>query len=384
MDTTKTKGMPNKLFLSAVVIALIAGYAYFTWKESENINARCMANTKDSVISATPDSIKPENEGKLIHVTGDLKNDTILKDPVFKISANAIRLQREVSMYQWIETVTTSESYRKRQGPNMRVTKKYSYTKDWSRTYKPSANFNESFHVNPPMRYKDEEFFVKSAKLGAFTLSQEALALIFDQKQIPLTKSNLNMLDIELRAKTTIENDSFYIAAKSSPQPPNLGDLKVSFVASSPRQISVIGMQQGNSIMPFLTQCDTKLLLIKSGISSAADMFGKDRNNEAIDSLPDWAYNLIVLSLVVAVSLFFRYKKNQNRQSQNRLLQAVTFQVRNDARFPYTAIVNGERWTIRINEFPESPSLYTLLVNDKAVEELLQWPPAWKRPDKKN
>ena len=71
-------------------------------------------------------------------------------------------------------------------------------------------------------------------------------------------------------------------------------------------------------------------------------------------------------------------------KSHKRSEEIVSFQATGDVRFPYKASVKGERWIIRINEFPESPSLYTLIVNDAEVEELIEWPNAWNRPDQKN
>ena len=70
------------------------------------------------------------------------------------------------------------------------------------------------------------------------------------------------------------------------------------------------------------------------------------------------------------------------RSSQNmeRIKLPINFESTEDSRFPYRASVNGEHWVVRINEFPESPSLYTLFVNDTAVEELMEWPNAWNRP----
>ncbi len=63
-----------------------------------------------------------------------------------------------------------------------------------------------------------------------------------------------------------------------------------------------------------------------------------------------------------------------------RIEQAVTFGATDDARYPYAADINGERWTVRINEFPEDPSVYSLLIDGQIVEELMEWPAAWTRP----
>jgi len=61
---------------------------------------------------------------------------------------------------------------------------------------------------------------------------------------------------------------------------------------------------------------------------------------------------------------------------------SVTFRATDDARYPYAADIDGKRWTVRINEFPESPSLYSLFIGGQIVEELMDWPVAWTRPDR--
>ena len=65
----------------------------------------------------------------------------------------------------------------------------------------------------------------------------------------------------------------------------------------------------------------------------------------------------------------------------SRTRQRVTFHPTGEARHPWAALVDGERWTLRLNEFPESPSLYSLLVEGEVVEELLDWPDSWARTD---
>lgn len=65
----------------------------------------------------------------------------------------------------------------------------------------------------------------------------------------------------------------------------------------------------------------------------------------------------------------------------SRSQRSVRFSATDDARAPYAALVDGEAWRVRVNEFPEEPSLYTLIVDGKAVEELMTWPIAWQRPD---
>lgn len=62
-----------------------------------------------------------------------------------------------------------------------------------------------------------------------------------------------------------------------------------------------------------------------------------------------------------------------------RTARAVSFRKTASALVPYEAEVDGERWAVRVNDFPAEP-LYTLLVDGVEVEDLDAWPRAWARP----
>lgn len=46
---------------------------------------------------------------------------------------------------------------------------------------------------------------------------------------------------------------------------------------------------------------------------------------------------------------------------------------------PFSAVVNGQTWIVRIGEFPEEP-LYTLIVDAVTVGSFSTWPEGWDRP----
>lgn len=50
-----------------------------------------------------------------------------------------------------------------------------------------------------------------------------------------------------------------------------------------------------------------------------------------------------------------------------------------NAEFPYAATIDGQRWQIRVNDFPAEP-LYTLMIDDAPVLDLEDWPSLWRRP----
>lgn len=47
---------------------------------------------------------------------------------------------------------------------------------------------------------------------------------------------------------------------------------------------------------------------------------------------------------------------------------------------PYTADVRGQRYTLRLNDFPAEPA-YTLMAGGHELQDLEEWPRAWVRPE---
>ena len=66
--------------------------------------------------------------------------------------------------------------------------------------------------------------------------------------------------------------------------------------------------------------------------------------------------------------------------SERRQASVIVWRHTGDGEFPYEAEVEGQTFTIRINDFPDQP-LYTLLAGDKKVEDMEDWPSAWVRPE---
>ena len=65
-------------------------------------------------------------------------------------------------------------------------------------------------------------------------------------------------------------------------------------------------------------------------------------------------------------------------QEQDLLTEVIAWRKTADAEYPFAAEVNGDRFVIRLNDFP-ADNLYTLLVNDREVANFDDWPARWER-----
>jgi hypothetical protein len=76
-----------------------------------------------------------------------------------------------------------------------------------------------------------------------------------------------------------------------------------------------------------------------------------------------------------------RKKRQRSRQAQEmqaRLESEVTWTATGNVDVPWSAMVNGERWEVRLNDFPDEV-MYTLIVDGVIVDDFHDWPPPWRR-----
>ncbi len=62
-------------------------------------------------------------------------------------------------------------------------------------------------------------------------------------------------------------------------------------------------------------------------------------------------------------------------------MQVIKWHATSDAEYPYRAIIAGQVYRIRINDFPDEP-LYTLLCEDEELDSFDDWSPHWSRPER--
>jgi hypothetical protein len=61
------------------------------------------------------------------------------------------------------------------------------------------------------------------------------------------------------------------------------------------------------------------------------------------------------------------------------LKRHITWELTESAEYPYQAVIDGVRYVVRINDFPEE-MLYTLIVDSHEYIDFNSWPACWVRP----
>jgi len=267
------KGVIAGLVLVPVSIILLF------WNEGRAVHmARTLAEGKSAVVAVDSGKVDPANDGKLVHFTGRAVNagGDKLVDPVFHISADAIHLRRNVMMYAWKEEKHT-ESHKDMVGGGTTTNTTYSYNKIWTKQPIDSSEFKESGHTNPGhWRFESNTQNAPKVTVGAFTLDGELAGKIDNFTAVPVSSDTLSSLSSDLKDDTISLSDTLYVSNdpghKPSPDSPQVGDLRVSFEAALPGDVSVIARQTADRLAPYQTQ-NNALELLYVGNHSADEMF---------------------------------------------------------------------------------------------------------------
>ncbi|HEV7670329.1 MAG TPA: TMEM43 family protein [Thermoanaerobaculia bacterium] len=263
------------------LVLFVAAFPVLFWNESRSVRtARSLSEGLGAVVDVQPDSVVPGNEGKLVHVSGAVDSGEELSDEEWNVTAKAVKLIRTVEMYQWKEE-EKSES-RKKLGGGTETVKTYTYSKEWSDDLIDSSQFQETAgHKNPgAFPVESQTLVADPVKVGAFTLSEEQLGQLTNATDLKVDAAAAEQLPDEVRDKVKVAEGRYYMAA--NPATPVVGDARISFSTVNPSQVSLVGVQTGETFAPYQAKAGDAVLLVEEGMQTAAQMFKTAQGKNAV------------------------------------------------------------------------------------------------------
>ncbi|MFZ6015279.1 MAG: TMEM43 family protein [Patescibacteria group bacterium] len=255
----------------AGLILFIAAFPFLFWNEGRAVKMhKSLEEGSNAVISVDANQINPDHEGDLIHITGKANTLDVLDDNQFGVSEIAIKLIRNVEMYQWTETQKSETKENLGGGSDTEIV--YTYDEEWSDELIDSSNFEyPANHVNPEsFPFEKQEYFAENVTVGAFALSPSLIKKIGGEKNLAMDESNIPFLNEEDQKKAKIQNGYLYIGDPAKPQ---IGDVRIKFSIIKPVTVSIVAVQRDNSFIPYQAKAGNAIELLSMGGISADEMF---------------------------------------------------------------------------------------------------------------
>ena len=255
------------------LLLFVVAFPCLFWNETRAVNDwQTLQSGRGAVVSVDAESVDPDNEGRLVHLSGRATTDETLDDVQFGVSESVLKLSRDVEMFQWKEN--QKKKKRKKLGGGEETVTEYSYEKVWSSSLIKSGSFKKaSEHANPSsMAYSAESFTAKSVTVGGFDLSAGLIGQISAWEDLEITSDTLAAAPDGIRGRLQVADGGYYIGA--DPSTPAIGDMRVSFEVVRPTVVTVVAGQDNNMLDSWESPLGTgSLSMLEVGSLESDEMF---------------------------------------------------------------------------------------------------------------
>lgn len=255
------------------IVLIIAGAVLLFWNEGRAVKtSQSLKEGATSVVSISPDSVNPANEGRLVHFSGEARTPSILIDSQFGAGGPALKLKRTVEVYQWVQTAESKTV--EKLGGSTETTTTYTYKKEWRDEIIDSSEFQEPLgHTNPTSKlFENEEWIAENVSVGAFNIPTDMIRSLSNYQALPVTDETTSTLPLDMQENIEIISGILYYRTED-PALPQIGDTRITFEIIPTQTLSIIASQKGSSLAPFSTSNGRTISFIQTGEATAEQMF---------------------------------------------------------------------------------------------------------------
>lgn len=257
----------------------IGGVVLF-WNEGRAVKrAKDLKGEALKTISVDAGGPISTSEGKTVHFIGEAVSEGVLRDQVFGVVTDQLKLKRAVEMYQWREESKSEE--RKKLGGGTETVTTYTYVKSWSSSAIDADGFEEpAGHRNPPMSYQGQSWTADVISIGDWELGGAFVSQLSKSRAKPVGDAERRRAADGVRDRLQLHDGGFYIG--DNPGSPQIGDVRVSFSEVPEEPVTVVGRQQGGRLVGYEAPQGSTIALLRYGGHTAAAMFeAAERANTA-------------------------------------------------------------------------------------------------------
>lgn len=256
------------------------------WNEGRAVTtANSLKEGAAAVVSVAPDKVDAANDKKLVHVTGDAKPSGDITDPDFDVTATALRMDRDVEIYQWVED--KKEEKQQKVGGSEETKTTYTYSKKWVNEPVNSSEFKQAAdHVNTgSLIAEGGSYLPEKVTLGAFEVPDDLVERMGGASKHSVAA---DQLPADLKDKAKVSDGLIYIG--KDPAKPEVGDQRVSYEIVKPGPFSILAAQVGSTFGKYQTKAGDALSMIDSGAVTADVMF---KNAAAANTMLTWILRFV-------------------------------------------------------------------------------------------
>jgi len=325
------------------IIMFCVGTGLLWWNEGNAVkNAKALEEAQGVAIHVDDVSdVNPSLSGQLIHATAEAKTEEELQDEDFGYTTNAIKLERTVEYYQYVEH--ESETHEDKLGGKEEITTTYTYKKEWVSSPIDSEEFEDpayrkknfvltAFEEAEPLQAKevtfggykfnetlinempgwvDSKITIDDARLKAW--DAELIKQYGSEDASPKAVKKAAVVDT-LEANTEAAPDStvteeipedtryeYVHVAKNmvyfgkNANVPQIGDVRVRFRQVNCGLVSIIAQVNGDTFEEYVAKNKKTIIDIRSGNVSMEKMF---QMQEELNTFWLWVLRIIGILVV--------------------------------------------------------------------------------------
>lgn len=272
-------------------LLIIAATALLWWNEGRAVKTAKMLNQagKECVDVADVSSVDPALNGKLIHAIAIAQTNEELADPDYPVKATAVKLNRSVEYYQWVET--SSSTTKDKVGGAQETVTTYEYHLAWVSNPVNSGSFKDPEYQGKNFVRKnidDAREVAKNVSFGGYKLPSNLISSIPCDTPIELPA--------EMAQDSTVHVVHNMLYYGKDPDAPQIGDVRVTFSMGEGGQASILAQVLGDTFEPYSAK-GKNLCTLSMGSHSMESMFESEKAaNKAIL----WVLRILGILLVIS------------------------------------------------------------------------------------
>ena len=298
-------------------LALLIGTIMLVYNEGDFKRTSDAIEEAESVVVEMADVniLDDEQEGKLAYGVSLTQTEDILKDDLFDVAVNGIKLLRDVKYYQLVEirherTETDSDG-------DERTVVTYTYENKWTNEPVNSAKFNTSkYHSYNWVRANIDTMTVWAGVVGwgAYKLPdflKYAIGGDVAPVQLKLSEEKRGKWETTIEMASSSRTASALVKAKSenvhidgntiylgpNPSSPVIGDVRVQINYIPPgRDLSVIAQVKGNTFTKYVAKNKKEYFSVKNGNLSLSKMIEEDKSENTSTA---WMMRIFLTLLII-------------------------------------------------------------------------------------